>query len=374
MGNRARLRALLTELKTLNFEIHFAGVNMSIEEKTATIPYIDHWVWDFYTPQQPTFWSRVFDRLQNKSICGQSMGLDHVGPDSVDRWMNFEWMDQARCLQQRGKYDVVLVEYVFHSAFLECFGLDCLKVLDTHDVFTERNKRLTAHGISEYWFSTTAEGERNGLRRADRILAIQTNDANYFNKLLGGSKSIFTVGHITSIDILPLPASPELNIGYLASDNPLNFISFNWFISDVWQPFRKEFKNVNLSVAGRICERLDITSGIQMMGEFNSVRDFYLHTHLTINPMIVGTGLKIKTIESLAYGRAVICTSVACEGLEDYVGRGIYLANSPEDFVCHIRSYLQDSSEFQRGGTEAAMALEELNEAWRIQLRLAFEI
>jgi len=374
LGNRARLRSLLTELQSLKFHIDFAGVNISNEEKVATIPFVDRWVFDFITLQYRSVWSRIICRLQGYLGIKAAIRSNHQELDSVDSRMNLEWMDQARCLQKREKYDIVLVEYVFHSAFLECFATDCLRILDTHDVFGERNKRLEALGITEKWFSTTQEGEKNGLSRADRVLAIQENEAHYFNNLLGSSKAIFTVGHITANEILPIPPGKQLTIGYLSSDNPLNLKSFEWFYNEVWMPFRNELEGVELLVGGRICQRLESFRDIKMFGEIESVRDFYLYTHLTINPMIVGTGLKIKTIESLAFGRPTIGTSVACEGLEKYIGRGIMLANSPEEFVRQIKCYLLDETKAQRDGADAAIVIDELNQSWRDQLRLAFTI
>ena len=69
-----------------------------------------------------------------------------------------------------------------------------------------------------------------------------------------------------------------------------------------------------------------------------------------------------------------IGTSVACEGLEKYIGRGIMLANSPEEFVRQIKCYLLDETKAQRDGADAAIVIDELNQSWRDQLRLAFTI
>lgn len=375
-GNRVRLQVLLSEIKKLNIETHFAGINLSEQEKRATIPYVDTWAWDFYSYNRPRLWSRIHDGFCNFNSKTCSIALDLENADSLDRWIEHRWLDQAIKLYKREKYDAVLVEYVFNSAFLECFGPGCLRILDTHDVFGERAQRLAGHGIKDMWFSTTINGEKFGLNRADRIIAIQQNEAQYFNNLIGESKPIFTIGHIITPEYLPLPNDSRLRLGYLASDNPVNVKSFGWFFSNVWQPVCKSIGDVDLIIGGRICLSLAPSIAIKLLGEFTSVRDFYLQTHITINPMITGTGLKIKTIESLAYGRASIATSVATEGLEDFLNKncGIFLANSPDEFIIHIKALQNDIRLKEISGRNGIQTIKELNAIWRAQLHSAFEM
>jgi glycosyltransferase involved in cell wall biosynthesis len=64
---------------------------------------------------------------------------------------------------------------------------------------------------------------------------------------------------------------------------------------------------------------------------------------IVINPMVGGTGLKIKTVEALAYGRAVISTKAGASGLgiahhdllhediESLVGRVLAIVEHPEE-------------------------------------------
>ncbi len=369
LGNRARVKSLIGELKSLGFEIHFAGVNMTPEEKAGTLPCVDRWAWDFSFAGKNT----ISERLQRRwnKLMGSDKHLRQGTDSSVDRWMLHRWMDEAKKLQSREKYDVVLVEYVFHSAFLECFP-GCLRILDTHDVFSNRNQRLAEVGITDQWFSTHEADEAHALKRADRILAIQNKEAGFFRTLAGEQAAVFTVGHISDTQTLTLPGSGAPRIGYLSSDNPLNFKSISWFLNEVWPQVHARTPSAELHVAGGICRLLSPFEGGKLHGPVSSIRSFYDSVDFTINPMQAGTGLKIKTIESMAYGRATIGTSVACEGIEDYVGRGLEMTDTSAAFTAACHKYIDDRSAVQEGARQAVAAVEEMNTCWRNDLRSAF--
>ncbi|WP_395748813.1 glycosyltransferase [Prosthecobacter sp.] len=369
LGNRARVKSLIAELKSLGFELHFAGVNMTPEEKAGTLPCVDRWAWDFAFAGKNTIGERL-QRRWNK-LNGSDKNLRQGTDVSVDRWMQHRWMDEAKKLQRREKYDVVLVEYVFHSAFLECFP-GSLRILDTHDVFSNRNQRLAEAGIADQWFSTHEADEAHALKRADRILAIQNKEAGFFRSLAGEQAAVFTVGHISETQPLQLPAGGPPRIGYLSSDNPLNVKSFTWFLNEVWPQVHARTPSAELHVAGGICRALTPFAGGRLLGPVSSTRSFYDSVDFTINPMQAGTGLKIKTIESMAYGRATIGTSIACEGIEDYVGRGLEMTDSSADFTAACHKYIDDRAAVQEGARQAVAAVEEMNTCWRSDLRSAF--
>jgi glycosyltransferase involved in cell wall biosynthesis len=77
----------------------------------------------------------------------------------------------------------------------------------------------------------------------------------------------------------------------------------------------------------------------------DDVIDAYLRMDVVVNPMIGGTGLKIKTVEGLAYGRPVLSTKAGASGLsiehpdllhediDSLVERIHELAKSPEEAI-----------------------------------------
>ena len=52
-----------------------------------------------------------------------------------------------------------------------------------------------------------------------------------------------------------------------------------------------------------------------IIGHVEDLDDFYRQIDIAINPMVGGTGLKIKSLEALSYGKALLATKDAMVGI-----------------------------------------------------------
>lgn len=373
LGNRARMKSLLEELRAQGLEIHFADVAMSQEEREATRPYVDQWVATFCMApvrRSRQSWIRnCFDqlwRLMDRVVHGRPSS------NGIDRWFDPLWLKDVRVLQKQHRYPRVLVAYVFHSRFLDAFPKYCLKLIDTHDSFSGRKERLEGRGIKDFWFWTDEAGETKALLRSDVVIAIQEEEAQKFLRLTEGARVVRTVGHITET-IAPRMVSDDAvhSIGFLGSDNPLNIDGLNWFLNSVWPSVQSTCPAAKLKIGGRICRTLAPMPGVQLLGEVSSASDLYDQCLFTINPMQEGTGLKIKTIESLAHGKLVVGTTVAAAGVDSVLSQFVYVADVADDFAKAVRERLEDSSQTLELGIEAVGAIEVVNNEHRRQLKLA---
>jgi len=374
-GNRARVKTLLAEIKAQGYEIHFAGVWMTPEEKAATMPHVDRWVADFEygapldiparIKRKLSHWAQRFGPLKRIIRAKEEFALD--------RWFQSGWRKKVRELQAENNYHRVLVAYVFHSAFFNVLPKGCLKILDCHDVFANRHERMKKLGLDlkDYWFSISEADERKGVMRADVILGIQDQESEYFRKVTHGRRTVRTVGHFVDAEELPFSAKAGPLIGYLASENPLNVSGMQWFLKEVWPEVQKRMPEARLQVGGRICKAIEWSEGIEVLGELDEIKSLYASSLVTVNPMLGGTGLKIKTVESLAFGRAVISTNVGADGLDSYRGRGLYVAADAAEFIEGLLNWLKDPALAQSQGKEAVHAMEEFNLLSKEQLRLA---
>jgi glycosyltransferase involved in cell wall biosynthesis len=70
--------------------------------------------------------------------------------------------------------------------------------------------------------------------------------------------------------------------------------------------------------------------------------DFYSSYQVLIVPLLSGSGVRIKIIEGMSYGKPIISTSVGAEGIGAVEGEHLMIADSPEDFVRTIIEVLND--------------------------------
>lgn len=342
---------------------------MPDSELELTLPYVDEHVYRFRRePNSTSVLSRISRRLHwyKKKLLRTS-----DAEKNIDRWFFSHWEAEVRMLQRKRKYKYVLVEYVFHSRFLNGFGSECLKIIDTHDKFANRNSELQRQGATGRWFDTTEEGERIGLLRGNRIIAIQDNEKGYFEEATAHLREVFTVGHFCDINPLPLP--PDLGtVGILASENPLNVDGLRWFLSDVWPAVLRQKPTASLLIGGRICNETWDAPNTKLAGIVDNVSDFYARCVLTINPMQAGTGLKIKTVEALAHGRIVVGTPVAFVGLESHVENVGWLCLDHQQFANVLIRYLKMQHMLADHSITAAQIALGLNRSWRQALQSVF--
>jgi glycosyltransferase involved in cell wall biosynthesis len=365
-GNRERLKKLLIKMRELGLEIHFAGVALPASEKAATVPYVDQWVYDFSPYSSGSFFQRLIakaKRTTRKLLAPLLPEATKYNLD-LDQWFHPAWLKQARDLQRRWKYSRVMVMYVWNSAFLDAFPSSCLKLIDTHDIFTNRNARLRQIGLDDdnHWFSVSRNGERRGLMRADVILGIQKDESAYFQQLISGKRPIYTISHFTSIQEVPFEHNADLRFGLVASDAPLNAISCQWFLKHVWPIVLGRCPSAIFVVAGKISHALEPAPGMEVLGMVEDLQLFYQSILFVINPSQEGTGLKIKTVEALAHGRCVISTPSGAEGLDEYPGEHLRIATSADGFANLMLQALIDPERTRGAGREGCTLLRTMNE------------
>ena len=236
----------------------------------------------------------------------------------VDDWFEQSLSDAAYNMHCRHRYDVVWVNYIWLTKVFSVFPTHVRRVLDTHDVFSNRNQVFADLALRPSWFFTTPEQERLALCRADAIVAIQDHEAAYFRKLLRNDAgiSLFTIGHISCPRFLAprIRSNKKIRVGYIGSANPLNVRS----IEDLQSRLRhltQVTMDYQFLLAGPICDAIDDAEAFVKLGIVDTPEDFYRDVDVIINPMPSGTGLKIKTIEALSFGRPVAGTRAAFSGI-----------------------------------------------------------
>ena len=268
--------------------------------------------------------------------------LPLMRPSLPDAWGLDDWCPEDLCQQveaacQRQRYDAVLVNYVWMSKVLERVQ-GPLKIIDTHDLFGDRHKVAQSAGLEPRWYFTTAEEERRGFQRADIVLGIQDNETETIAKRFDGLA--FTVGHPAEPRFLvDVPrAKPFFNFGYLGSGNPFNVASIKALDGAL-----SGRANVQWALAGSISNRkLTLKSQPTRLGTVDRLADFYDNVECVLNPMIGGTGLKIKTIEALAYGARIIGTKDAFEGLAPT--HALHMLDTVEDIALAMQDYLDSAA------------------------------
>lgn len=241
----------------------------------------------------------------------------------------------------------VVAEYLWMAPCLDVVGSRALRCVDTIDLMHPRAAMYAGEGQGA-WVTCSPEEESALLRRADVVIAIQRAELAEFRAMVPDRRVICVPHGLTVAPVQPTTVragSPEV-VMFVGSVNQGNTAGLQWFLRECWPAVRAARPGAELRLYGDVVKRLPPSdmAGVQRIGYVSSLRDAYTAAHVVINPVMLGTGLKIKTVEALAHGRAVVTTSVGAEGLEDAAGDTFLLEDGSGAFAAAVVRLLGDGT------------------------------
>jgi glycosyltransferase involved in cell wall biosynthesis len=105
-----------------------------------------------------------------------------------------------------------------------------------------------------------------------------------------------------------------------------------------------------LAITGKLdgvqVDRLPIArnDGVVLTGYLADIRPTITQSWISVVPLRLGGGTRLKILESLALGTPVVATSKGVEGLDLVPERDILIADTPADFAASVLRLLQDAS------------------------------
>ena len=143
-----------------------------------------------------------------------------------------------------------------------------------------------------------------------------------------------------------------------------------FFLSEIWPLIRKQVPEVRFFAVGQdppkeLLELAARDPQIVVTGYVNDVRPLVWDASVYVVPLRVGGGTRLKVLDAMAMGKAMVSTSIGCEGLDVLPDEHLLIADSPEQFADKTVRLLRDPI---RRGTlgRSARELVEQSYSWRM--------
>jgi hypothetical protein len=266
-----------------------------------------------YHHDQPTAPAdALWDHVYTIRPTGANFGVSYPFRENlIDDWIDNNFLAFVRVLDSNCNFSLCLCNYIFLSKALTCLNDNTKKIINTHDIFTDRNVRLRNAGITTHYFSTNKEEEKKALERADYVFAIQKSEKLFFEGLT--SKPVITLPYLPQKKyVLYKFAKSPLKVAYIGSHHAPNIVALHKYIKAI-----KNEKDIILYIGGSISPAIqqDIPN-VYVLGRIGDLDEFYSQYDVYINPDTFESGLKIKTVEAMSYGRPFLCTKAASTGID----------------------------------------------------------
>jgi glycosyltransferase involved in cell wall biosynthesis len=210
--------------------------------------------------------------------------------------------------------------------------------------------------------------ERSVCLRACHVAAVSDSDARALRRL------------DPRIDPVVIPNGVDLSL-YVPSDEvcakPLaelavvftgkmdfrpNVDAAVWFTDEILPLIRHAIPLAHVSYVGQQpsaqVRALASRPGVQVTGWVTDTRPYVADAAVFVVPLRMGGGTRLKVLEAMAMGKAIVCTTLGAEGIDCKPGQDLIIADRAEDFARATVSLLRDPTRQKELGGNARRLVE----------------
>jgi len=261
----------------------------------------------------------------------------------------------ARRLASRWRPDVLSVEHDWSARWLCELPAPPPAVLTLQNVSSQyyRRRSQASGGLSSLALGLEARRfeafDRRRLGPYRRVIAVSEPDATAARELCERPVDVVPNG----VDVRAFPAlasdpdGPPTLLFTGTLDYPPNTEGLLWFAHQVWPLLRERRPALRLLVVGRSPPEpvlaLGRLPGVQVVGPVPEMVPWYGRATAVIVPLRSGGGTRLKLLEALAGGRAVVSTTAGAEGIDVADERDVLLVpDDPGRFAAATLRLLED--------------------------------
>lgn len=229
-------------------------------------------------------------------------------------------------------------------------------------VLLER-RAATERGVSRLFWNEQARRlrrfEAEALRGATRTIAVSDLDAEILRQLTPGAEVRTVPNGVDTGFFQPgvdAPDADELVFVGAMTHYP-NVDSVRYFVDDILPRIRASRPNARFTVIGahppesiRSCGSVP---GVNIVGQVPDIRPHVGKAAVYVVPLRVGGGTRLKILDAMAMGKAIVSTSVGCEGLMVTDGRDIAVEDAPATFADRVLALMGDAPRREAMGAAA---------------------
>ena len=302
----------------------------------------------YFCPLRPKAWARALVRWEQnrgglqilhrilQKVFGDGLytnAWDLTAPTKAERRVATREIAAARASS-------VLANYCFWGPFLGEGRLAARRTaILMHDLLSARVQRFQEAGLPLDCPDISPACEMRWLSGAQTVLAAQEREAETIRPRVKGRVLVAPVA------LRPRALAPDHLIAgrclFVGSNIQPNRTGLAFLLREVWPKVRAAIPDATLALAGTVCQALPdfgteshfSSQGVVALGLVDSLESEYARAAVCLVPLLFGTGIKIKLLEALGFGKAIVSTSVGIQGLEAWAGETALVADAAPDFA-----------------------------------------
>jgi glycosyltransferase involved in cell wall biosynthesis len=277
---------------------------------------------------------------------------------------------RRRVAELAGRFDLVHVDMLPLMAVVTGIDPRIPVVLNAHNVEhgllaarIDVEPGLAARSFLRNQLPKLRTFESDACRRASTVLACSEDDAAQLRHMAAD----------TPIQVVPNGVDLETNRPGGTPSKPLQMVfvgqmgwfpnrdGVEWFLSDILPRIVAEQPRARFVIIGKsgslvVSERL--RGNVELAGFVDDVRKPVLESAVYVVPLRAGSGTRLKVLEAMALGKAIVTTRIGAEGIELEPGRDALFADDDAGFARAVLHLMERPEEIERLGAAARKAAE----------------
>jgi polysaccharide biosynthesis protein PslH len=295
------------------------------------------------------------DFSRGKYATGLFMNLFSSKPFVAKKYDVPEVRDKIREILKTEKIDLVHVDMLPLAVYINEFE-KLPKILVNHNVESMRLYR---------WFQTESNllkkaylgiqypklkaFERTAMEKFDCCVVVSEKDRELLREM-GVKNNLAVVPNGTDTSFFKPMGRKKIDnsvlwLGHMDVHTNKDAVLYFW--RDIFPLLQKQHPQVRITFVGSappkvIADAASRNGNIKVTGFVDDVRPYIDEAEVMIVPLRIGSGTRLKILDAMAMGKAIVSTPTGCEGLEISDGKNILIADTQEDFANKIIELLSN--------------------------------
>ena len=268
------------------------------------------------------------------------------------------------------------MDFIIAQNHIDAVHFDTIGLASYRDTVLNKPSILVHHNIESMLMHRRAGVEKNVLKnfylrlQAKRLgkyeqrqsikfnynIMMSENDAILLKASAPQSQTYIIPNGVDTDYYRPSPGNEQEALVYTGGLNMFaNKDAVIFFLKRIWPTIKAKKPTCRFFIIGQdpppeLNELESKDSSIIVTGYVDDVRPYVSSASVYIVPLRVGGGTRLKVLDGLAQGKAIVSTSIGCEGIEVTHGENIVIADDPGEFAHRVIDLLENKKDRSRLG------------------------
>lgn len=287
------------------------------------------------------------------SLVKAFLNLFSGGSYNIERFESEEFAALIRKTLKEDQYDLIHFEGLFVATYIKKIESKVPTILRQHNIefniwksLASVEKSVLKKKYLQFLASRIEKFEKEIINHFDSVVCITESD----------KKTIADLAYKGVLDQIPAGIIADIKKEDTINNNSIYHIgsmewmpnceAMEWFKQNIWPSIIQEKADAEFHMGGKQMPDAYLQwqdAQFKVYKEVKNLQEFTQNKSILVVPLRSGSGIRIKTIEAMMAGKAVVSTSFGANGIPLTSAENCLIADTAEEFANAVLKLLKDT-------------------------------